>query len=50
MSRRAKPVKFSKYLLDFPPAAYTARGVGSVDAAARAVRIVPEDEPDKLAA
>ncbi|MBB4837027.1 ParB family chromosome partitioning protein [Sphingomonas kyeonggiensis] len=48
---RAKVERWVPRWMRFPPAAYTARGgVGSVAAAARAMRAEPEREPDKLAA
>lgn len=48
---REKVERWVPRWMRFPPAAYTARGgVGTVSAAARAVREEPEPEPEKLAA
>ncbi|MCG7349428.1 ParB/RepB/Spo0J family partition protein [Sphingomonas sp. ACRSK] len=48
---RAKVERWVPRWMRFPPAAYTTRGgVGTVGAAARAQRIEPEPEPEKLAA
>ncbi|WP_296614636.1 ParB/RepB/Spo0J family partition protein [Sphingomonas sp.] len=48
---RAKVERWVPRWMRFPPAAYTPRGgVASVAAAMRGARIVPEDEPEKLAA
>jgi len=48
---RAKVERWVPRWMRFPPAAYTTRGgVASVAAAARAMRIGPDPEPEKLAA
>jgi len=48
---RAKVERWVPRWMRFPPAAYTSRGgVASVAAAARAMRIGPDPEPEKLAA
>jgi len=48
---RAKVERWVPRWMRFPPAAYTSRGgVTSVAAAARAMRIEPDPEPEKLAA
>ena len=48
---RAKVERWVPRWMRFPPAAYTTRGgVASVAAAGRAIRIVPDPEPEKLAA